>query len=47
MMDTKIGQLSMTNKKIWTVPAIQVIRLDSARLQNHSNGNNDGNPNKS
>jgi hypothetical protein len=45
-MDTKIGQLSMTTKKIWTAPAIQVIRLDSARLNNHG-GNNDGQKNKS
>ena len=35
MMDTKVGQLSMTTKKIWTAPAIQVIRLDSARQNNH------------
>ncbi len=41
-MDTKIGQLSMTNKKIWTAPAIQIIRLDSARNQNHSFTLNDG-----
>lgn len=47
MMDTKIGQLSMTTKKIWTAPAIQVIRLDSARSNNHSQGLSDGTPNKS
>jgi hypothetical protein len=46
MMDTKVGQLSMTTKKIWTAPAIQVIRLDSARQNNHGSIN-DGMPNRS
>jgi len=45
-MDTKIGQLSMTTKKIWTAPAIQVIRLDAARQNNHGT-NNDGKASKS
>jgi len=44
-MDTKIGQ-SMTTKKIWIQPAIQIIRLDSARQNNHGTIN-DGMPNKS
>lgn len=41
MTDGKLGVSTMTQKKIWTAPAIQVIPLNSARLNNHGT-NDDG-----